>query len=134
MNTEKEIVNYWLHKNGFFTINSIKAGHNKEIDVLAAKIKNGSLEKFQQIELSTSLSKSSNITLDNLSVSESVDKFIKATIQAGGPGFVLPKKNTMLSAVRSKFAFFAQLDQITLPSTTASTPQTSIAHQVSYQP
>ena len=77
MNPEKEIVNYWLHKNGFFTINSIKAGHNKEIGILAAKIKNGNLEKFQQIELSTSLSKSSNITLNNLSIEESVDKFIK---------------------------------------------------------
>jgi len=77
LNPERDIVNHWLHKNGFFTINSIKAGHNKEIDILATKIKDGSLYKFQQIELSTSLSKSSNITLDNLPVDESVEKFIK---------------------------------------------------------
>ena len=76
MNPEKEIVNYWLHKNGFFTINSIKAGKNKEIDILAVKIKDASLERFQQIELSTSISKASNITLDALSIEESVDKFI----------------------------------------------------------
>ena len=77
MDPEKDIVNYWLHKNGFFTINSIKAGQNKEIDILAVKIKDGSLERFQQIELATSLSKSSTITLDSLSIEESVKKFIK---------------------------------------------------------
>lgn len=77
MNSEEQIVNYWLHKKGFFTINSIKAGRNKEIDILAVKIKEGLLQNFQQIELSTSISSASNITLDTCSVEESVKKFIK---------------------------------------------------------
>lgn len=37
MSAEKEIVNFWYNKNGFFTINNIKTGSNKDAGILALK-------------------------------------------------------------------------------------------------
>ncbi len=56
MNPEKEIVNLWLNKNGFFTINDINAGKNKVIDIIAIKHSDGKIEKIQHIEVSCSIS------------------------------------------------------------------------------
>jgi hypothetical protein len=56
MNPEKEIVNLWLNKNGFFTINDINAGKNKVIDIIAIKHSNGNLDKIQHVEVSCSIS------------------------------------------------------------------------------
>ncbi|MDD5086812.1 MAG: hypothetical protein PHV16_03600 [Candidatus Nanoarchaeia archaeon] len=56
MNPEKEIVNLWLNKNGFFTINDINAGKNKVIDIIAVKHSEGKLEKIQHVEVSCSIS------------------------------------------------------------------------------
>ena len=43
MNPDREIVNWWLNKRGFFTINNIKASKNREIDILAVKTKDGAV-------------------------------------------------------------------------------------------
>ncbi len=56
MNPEKEIVNLWLSKKGFFTINDINAGKNKIIGLIAVKLSNGKLEKVQHVEVSCSVS------------------------------------------------------------------------------
>jgi hypothetical protein len=37
MSAEKEIVNYWYNKKGFFTINNIKTTNNKDVGILALK-------------------------------------------------------------------------------------------------
>lgn len=70
MNPEKEIVNWWLNKRGFFTINSIKVAKNKEIDILALKLKNGKLEKILHVETYCSIS-----SVDNLSPKQYLEKF-----------------------------------------------------------
>lgn len=76
MNPDKELVNFWLHKNNFFTISSIKAGQNKEINLLALKIKNGLVDKVQQIEIVCSISNIPNLTLDKSNVEKSIRNFI----------------------------------------------------------
>ena len=54
LDAEKRIVNLWLNKKGFFTINDINAGKNV-IDILALKFKNSVLEKVVHVEVSCSL-------------------------------------------------------------------------------
>lgn len=56
MHPEKEIMNWWLHRQGFFTINSIKAGKNRTVDILAIKLQDKKVEHIQHIELSCSVS------------------------------------------------------------------------------
>jgi len=70
MNPEKEIVNWWLNKKGFFTINSIKVAKNKEIDILAIKLKDGKAEKIVHFETYCSIS-----SVDNLSPKQYLEKF-----------------------------------------------------------
>ncbi|MBL7054229.1 hypothetical protein ISS05_00560 [Candidatus Woesearchaeota archaeon] len=55
MSAEKEIVNYWYNKNGFFTINNIKAA-NRDIGVIALKFKKEKIEEIHHIEVSCSIS------------------------------------------------------------------------------
>jgi len=70
MNPEKEIVNWWLNKRGFFTINSVRVAKNKEIDILGLKIKDGKLEKVVHVETYCSIS-----SVDNLSPKQYLEKF-----------------------------------------------------------
>ncbi len=70
MNPEKEVVNWWLNKKGYFTVNSIKVAKNKEIDILAIKLTNGKLEKIVHVETACSIS-----SVDNLSPKEYLLKF-----------------------------------------------------------
>lgn len=71
LSAEKEIVNYWYNKNGFFTINNIKAA-NRDVGILALKFKKEKLEYVQHIEVSCSIS--GNIIEKNL------ENFVKKTI------------------------------------------------------
>ena len=71
LSAEKEIVNYWYNKNGFFTINNIKAA-NRDVGILALKFKKEKLEEMQHIEVSCSIS--GNMMEKNL------DNFVKKTI------------------------------------------------------
>ena len=70
MNPDREIVNWWLNKRGFFTINNIKASKNREIDILAVRNKNGQVEKVQHIEMACSIT-----SIDNFRPSEYLKRF-----------------------------------------------------------
>src|SRR3989338_1328296 len=72
MSPEKDIVNWWLNRKGFFTINSIKVSQNKEIDILAIKF--GEEIKIYHVEVSCSVS-SGNIAFDREDIRESIQKF-----------------------------------------------------------
>ena len=71
LSAEKEIVNYWYNKNGFFTINNIKAA-NRDVGILALKFKKEKLEEVKHIEVSCSIS--GNMMEKNL------EGFVKKTI------------------------------------------------------
>ena len=83
MNPDKELLNFWLHKNDFFTINSIKAGKNKEINIIALKIKEGQVHQVQQIEVVSSISNISSLTLDQSDAEKSVNDFISRKFDDG---------------------------------------------------
>ncbi|MEK6967338.1 MAG: hypothetical protein AABX51_01775 [Nanoarchaeota archaeon] len=55
MNPEKEIVNLWLNRQGFFTINNINAGRNRIVDVIAIKQQEKKLEEVWHVEVYVSL-------------------------------------------------------------------------------
>jgi len=72
---EREIVNWWLNRNGFFTLNNIKAGRNKEIGTLALKFKEPD-SSIQHIEVNCSVSYPRNLTLDKGPVEKSVGDYV----------------------------------------------------------
>jgi len=76
MNPEKEIVNLWLNKKGFFTINDINAGKNKVIDLIAIKLTNGKLERVEHIEVNCSISS----TIVDKDIKEYIRKFEDKTV------------------------------------------------------
>ncbi len=76
MEPEREVVNWWLNRRGFFTVNNIKASQNKEIGTLALKFdETGS--RIQHIEVNCSISTPTNLTLDRSSPEKSVDIYVE---------------------------------------------------------
>ena len=74
MSAEKEIVNFWLNKRGFFTIHNIKASGNKSVGILALRFNQERLKEVMHIEISCSIS--GNVT-DALDVKKTVMHFVK---------------------------------------------------------
>ena len=54
MSAEKEVVNFWLNRKGYFTVNNLKSG-NKDIGILALKFDKGTLTNIMHIEVSCSI-------------------------------------------------------------------------------
>ena len=73
MSAEKEIVNYWCNKKGFFTINNIKTNNNKDAGILALKFDNDKVDEILHIEVSCSIT--NNIT-ETADLGKSVGKII----------------------------------------------------------
>ncbi|MBI4149425.1 hypothetical protein HY491_03175 [Candidatus Woesearchaeota archaeon] len=99
MIAEKDLASYWLHAHGFFTMQSIKVGKNKEIDILAVRVHEGKVQNIQQVELSTSISTSANLTLDAMTLPESVEKFIEKRFD---DGMILAEMEKRLAALGKK--------------------------------
>ncbi len=57
MSAEKQVVNYWLNKKGFFTLTNVKAG-NKDIDIIAISFKDDKVDKIYHLEVICSISSS----------------------------------------------------------------------------
>jgi len=70
MNPEREVINWWLNRKGFFSINNITASNNREIDLIAVKVKDGKVEKVQNIEMACSIT-----SIDNFKPDEYLKRF-----------------------------------------------------------
>lgn len=57
MSAEKEVVDFWLNRRGYFTVNNLKSG-NRDIGILALKFDNGSLKHVMHVEVSCSITAS----------------------------------------------------------------------------
>lgn len=55
MSAEKEIVNFWLNRKGYFTVSNIKSG-NKDVGILALKFDDGMLKQVMHLEVVCSIS------------------------------------------------------------------------------
>lgn len=72
---EREIVNWWLNRNGFFTLNNIKAGRNREIGTLALKFREPG-SSIRHVEVSCSVSYQRNLTPDKSPAEKSVEDYV----------------------------------------------------------
>ncbi len=73
MSAEKEIVNYWYNRKGFFTINNIKA-NNRDIGLLALKFGKNAASEILHVEVSCSIT-------NNVSDTKNLSKSINAIIE-----------------------------------------------------
>ena len=94
MSAEKEIVNYWYNKKGFFTINNIKTNNNKDAGILAFKLDKDKVDEIFHIEVSCSITNNMSETTNlEKSISRIVEeKFDYAKIQALKPAFLQEHK------------------------------------------
>jgi hypothetical protein len=75
VSAEKEIVNYWYNKKGFFTINNIKASSNRDCGILALKFDKDKVDEVFHIEVSCSITNNIAETTNlNKSISKIVDE------------------------------------------------------------
>jgi len=73
MSAEKEIVNYWYNKKGFFTINNIKTNSNRDAGLLALKIDKDRIDEVFHVGVSCSIT--SNIS-DTANLPASIGKIV----------------------------------------------------------
>ena len=73
MSAEKEIVNYWYNKRGFFTINNIKANSNRDCGILALNFDKDKVNEIFHIEVSCSIT-------NNIAETRNLDKSISKTV------------------------------------------------------
>jgi hypothetical protein len=81
MHAEKEIVNLWLNKNGFFTISGIKVGGNREIDILAVQQALGQIQEIWHVEILSSITSIDNISYEERFNNKQVVKVLKEKIK-----------------------------------------------------
>jgi len=55
LSAEKEIVNFWLNRKGYFTVSNLKS-KNKDIGLLALKFDNGTISNIMHVEIICSIS------------------------------------------------------------------------------
>lgn len=72
MSAEKEIVNYWYNKNGFFTLNNIKVS-NRDFGILAIKYKKEKAHEVRHIDVSCSIT-STALEKDSLSFIKKINR------------------------------------------------------------
>ena len=82
MSAEKEVVNFWLNRKGYFTVNNLKSG-NKDIGILALKFDKGSLTKVMHIEVNCSITgfNEQNYAMDKLVDEKFDDKSLISAIK-----------------------------------------------------
>ena len=85
MSAEKEVVNFWLNRKGYFTVNNLKSG-NKDIGILALKFDKGSLTKVMHVEVNCSIT---GFTEQNYVMDKLIDETLK---NAGFPGDTLGER------------------------------------------
>jgi len=67
LSAEKEVINFWLNRKNYFTVNNLKSG-NKDIGILALKFDKGTLTHIMHVEVNCSITgfNEKNNAIDNL--------------------------------------------------------------------
>ena len=74
MSAEKEIVNYWYNKKGFFTINNIKTNSNRDIGILALRVNKSEVDEMFHVQISCSIT-------NNMSEAKNAEKSVGRVIE-----------------------------------------------------
>lgn len=80
MSAEKEILNFWLNKKGFFTINNIRAS-NRDLGIVALKLDKGGIKEIYHYEVLCSITNSMQDSADKLIEEKFSGKNIKKIIK-----------------------------------------------------
>ena len=82
MSAEKEVVNFWLNRKSYFTVNNLKSG-NKDIGILALKFDKGVLTHIMHVEINCSITgfNEQNYSVEKLINEKFEDKNINVTIK-----------------------------------------------------
>jgi len=82
LSAEKEVVNFWLNRKGYFTVNNLKSG-NKDIGILALKFDKGTLTNIMHVEINCSITgfNEKNYSVDRLFNDKFNDKDINSSIK-----------------------------------------------------
>jgi len=70
LSAEKEVVNFWLNRKSYFTVNNLKSG-NKDIGILALKFDKGNLTKIMHVEVNCSIT---GFSEQNYSMTKLIDE------------------------------------------------------------
>jgi hypothetical protein len=70
LSAEKEVVNFWLNRKGYFTVNNLKSG-NKDIGLLALRFEESKLTNVLHFEVNCSIS---GFSEQNYNVSKLIDE------------------------------------------------------------
>ncbi len=98
MSAEKEIVNYWYNKKGFFTINNIKTNSNRDVGILALKFDQDNVDEIFHVEVSCSITnniaetKNLNKSISKIVYEKFEDKSISETISSYIKQFSIQRK------------------------------------------
>jgi hypothetical protein len=82
MSAEKEVVNFWLNRKGYFTVSNLKSG-NKDIGILALKFDKGNPAHIMHVEVNCSITgfNEQNYAIDKLINEKFDNKNITTTIK-----------------------------------------------------
>jgi len=82
LSAEKEVVNFWLNRKGYFTVNNLKSG-NKDVGILALKFDKGVLTHLMHVEIICSITGFSeqNFAVDKLIDEKFEDRNITIAIK-----------------------------------------------------
>ncbi|MCH8003433.1 MAG: hypothetical protein IH934_02280 [Nanoarchaeota archaeon] len=82
MSAEKEVVDFWLNRRGYFTVNNLKSG-NKDIGILALKFDKGVLNHIMHVEINCSITgfNEQNYAIDKIIDEKFDDKNIAVAIK-----------------------------------------------------
>jgi len=82
LSAEKEVVDFWFNRKGYFTVNNLKSG-NKDIGILALKFDKGVLNHIMHVEINCSITgfNEQNYAIDNVIDEKFDDKNIAVAIK-----------------------------------------------------
>ena len=105
MSAEKEIVNYWYNRNGFFTVNNIKTTNNRDAGIIALKLEKEN-HVVMHVQVSCSITnniaetKNLGIFIEKISEDKFYNDAISKTISSISRGISeTPKKIMVLGSM-----------------------------------
>ncbi len=92
MEPEKDIVEWYFKRKGYFTVSSIKAANNKEVELIALKVSNGVAKEVIHVETVCSVSQPATIGIEeslrlfrDSDIIDAINAFIKGKFNKKQP-------------------------------------------------
>ena len=90
MSAEKEIVNYWYNKKGFFTINNIKTNSNRDVGILALRANKNEVGEIFHVQVSCSITNKLSEAQSTESISRIIEERFDESLLADAVKSIMP--------------------------------------------